>query len=282
MPCGRIRKEIGKGLTMLVDGELKNLKMGVISLDEGEIFKLETQGFEYACVLITGKCDVHLESGMLCTLGPRSNPFEEAPFGVIIAKDEYAAFSARKDTLIGVGCAPAQIKKRSVFISPETVGGGLRGKGNWSRDVRFVLWSDNTEGNMLIAGETCTPSGNWSTIPPHRHQYYIEGEEVPYEETYFFQFSKPQGYGMAWQFNDEKSMDQAFSLKNNDVLYMDQGYHPTVCGPGAILYHLTFISGPYRASKSRVHDDFRLLLEENNMENPYIKQYVKKQTPDLN
>jgi len=110
---------------------------------------------------------------------------------------------------------------------------------------------------MLISGETLTPSGGWSTIPPHRHQYFEDGEEVPYEEIYFFQFSKPQGFGMAWQFNDEGTMDQAFSLRANDALYMSEGYHPVACGPGAELYHLTFISGPYRMSRSRIHQDFQ-------------------------
>src|SRR5690625_6238904 len=93
-------------------------------------------------------------------------------------------------------------------------GGGLRGVDNWERTVRFVCWSDNTEGNMLMAGETCTPSGNWSTMPPHRHQYDILDKEVAYEEAYLFQFSKPQGFGLIWKFDEEK--DQAYSIRDGD------------------------------------------------------------------
>ncbi len=141
--------------------------------------------------------------------------------------------------------------------------------------MRLVCWSDNTQGNQLIAGETLTPSGNWSTIPPHRHQYEIPGAEIPYEEAYFFQFSKPQGYGLIWQFDDEGEMDQAFSLRSNDLAYMGGGYHPTACGPGADLYHLTFIAGPHRKSMSNVHPDFRFLLDENNLENPYARQFTR-------
>jgi 5-deoxy-glucuronate isomerase len=120
-----------------------------------------------------------------------------------------------------------------------------------------------------------TPSGNWSTMPPHRHQYDIPGQEVPYEEVYCFQFTKPQGFGLVWQFDDEGRMDQAFSVKSNDVVFMDKGYHPVVCGPGASFYQVTLIVGPYRMSKSRVHEDYKFLLEESSIDNPYAGQYVK-------
>lgn len=78
-----------------------------------------------------------------------------------------------------------------------------------------------------------------------------------------------------WQFDDEGEMDQAFSIKNNDVIYIDKGYHPAACGPGAAFYQLTLIAGPYRTSKSKVHKNYEFLLEDNHMENPYSRQYVK-------
>ena len=59
------------------------------------------------------------------------------------------------------------------MITPTDVKSGMRGADNWRREVRMVCWSDNTRGEMLLAGETCTPSGNWSTVPPHRHQYDV-------------------------------------------------------------------------------------------------------------
>ena len=195
MACGRIRKQLQNGWTQLVDHELKNLKMGVISLEKGESITLATEDREYACVLVYGECEVTITGGAKERMGPRNNPFEDMPYGIFITRDETITFTALAKTLIGAASAPAAKKTKNTLVTPDRVGGGMRGAGNWEREVRFVCWSDNTEGNMLIAGETCTPSGNWSTIPPHRHQYDVPGEEVPYEEIYFFQFSKPQGYG---------------------------------------------------------------------------------------
>lgn len=270
----RIRKSINKGWTTLVGDELEFLNMGVISLDRGESYQLKTGEREFALVLISGECKVSLESGLAGTMGPRSNPFDEPPYGLFVTREELIHIKALRKTLIGVGSAPAKNKMTNSLVTPDQTGGGMRGAENWERQVRFVCWSDNTEGNMLMAGETCTPSGNWSTMPPHRHQFHIPGEEVPYEELYFFQFSRPNGFGLLWHFDDD-GLDQAYSLKNGDVMCIKNSYHPLVSGPGSTLYHLTFMAGPHRMSRSSVHPDFDHLLEEKGMDNPFQNQFIK-------
>jgi 5-deoxy-glucuronate isomerase len=267
--CGRIRKEIGTGWTPITDGELANLEMAVLRLEGGESHALHTQDREYAIVLIQGNCHVALRSGMKASMGPRRNPFEDVAYALFVSRNEEVGFKAQTDSLFGIASALATKKLAPTFITPNQVDVSMRGAGNWTREVRKVCWSDNTEGNLLLAGETCTPSGNWSTIPPHRHQYDVEGEEAPYEEIYFFQFSHPKGYGLVWQFDDEGDLDQAFSLKAGDAVYHNNGYHPTVCGPGTTLYHLTFMAGIRRESRARVHQDYRYILDEANLENQF-------------
>ncbi len=269
MSCGRVRKGIDVGWTQIIDDELENLKMGVLNLPEGMSYSLKSGHMEYAIVLVYGECFIQVSDELEGVLGPRKDPFSHLASALFLSRDSECIIEAKKDSLIGIGQAPAKEKIEAKLISPNDVKVGHRGVDNWSREVRFVCWSDNTKGNLLIAGETVTPSGNWSTIPPHRHDYYKPGEEVPYEEIYFFQFSRPQGYGLIWQFDDDRNMDQAFSLKSNDAAYMSKGYHPTVCGPGSQLYHLTYISGPYRKSQSSVHKDYEFLLEQSNMDNPF-------------
>jgi 5-deoxy-glucuronate isomerase len=276
MACGRVRKPLNNGWNSIVEGQLHNLRMSVLLLEPGQAFRLSTNGREYACVLIQGECDFRLGGDRRERLGPRRNPFEDPPEAAFASKRQNITLEALRPSLLGVASAPAARRTESAIVRAADIGGGKRGIGNWEREVRFVCWSDNTDGNMLMAGETVTPSGNWSTIPPHRHQYDLPDEEVPYEEVYFFRFSKPQGFGLAWQFDDDLQMDQAWSLRDGDALYMSEGYHPVACAPGADLYHLTFICGPRRVSRARVHPDFRFLLEEENLDNPYARQDVKK------
>ncbi len=275
MGCGRIRKTVGKGLTKLLDDELSMLKFSVISLEKGDIFSLETGDREYGFLLISGECKITTDSGMDNTLGPRMNPWKEKAWAALITREEKVLLKTNENTFLAVGSAPAEKKFDNVIVTPDMTGGGLRGKENWQREVRYVVWSDNSCGNTLLIGETVAPDGNWATMPPHRHQYYIPEEEVPYEEVYYFNFTKPQGFGLVWQFDDEGKMDQAFSIKNNDLVYMDKGYHPVVCGPGSSFYQVTMMAGPYRMSKSRVHDDYKFILEEHGMDNPYFNQHVK-------
>jgi 5-deoxy-glucuronate isomerase len=267
--CGRIRKKIGHGWTQIIQGELHNLQLAVLELEEGDTYQLDTVDREYAAILIRGACQVELQDGRLVHLGPRRNPFEDMPSGVLVTRDETVRFVAVTDCMLGIGSSPAKQKLQNEIVLPAQVDVLTRGADNWTREVRKVCWSDNTEGNLLLAGETCTPSGNWSTIPPHRHQYDVAGEEAPYEEIYFFLFSHPKGYGLIWQFDDEGDMDQAFSLKSGDAIYHNEGYHPTVCSPGTTLYHLTFMAGPRRESRAQVHRDYRYILDKANLENQF-------------
>jgi 5-deoxy-glucuronate isomerase len=267
--CGRIRKEIHSGWTAITSGQLASLELAVLSLEAGEEFALDTGEREHAAVLIRGECQVALDRGLAVILGPRSDPFQAPPFALFVSREETVRFVARRPSLFGIGSSPATTKLANTVVTPAEVEAAIRGADNWAREVRKVCWSDNTAGNLLLASETCTPSGNWSTMPPHRHQVDEAGEEAAYEEVYFFQFSHPQGFGLTWQFDDEGEMDQAFSLKQNDALYHNQGYHPVVGSPGATLYHLSFMAGPQRISQARIHPAFRHLLQDRGMENQF-------------
>lgn len=273
--CGRIRKPIGDGWTPLVEDRLQYLQTAALRLAANESYAFDTGEREYGLVLVHGHCDVAIEGEAAGTLGPRNDPFADPPSGVLAARGARVTVTAREPTLLGVGSAPAAERKPSAIVGPAATRSASRGADNWTREVRFVLWSDNTEGNMLIVGETVTPSGNWSTVPPHRHQIYAEGEEAEYEEVYFIQMSRPRGFGISYQFDDAGALDQPLSLKHNDSVYMGGGYHPTACGPGADLYHLTFMAGPQRISRSRVHPDFVHLLEDKGMANPFDRQTAK-------
>ena len=272
MVCGRVRKQLGAGWTPLVDGQLANLRVGVLRLGAGETHAFGTGERECAVVLVRGHCAMTTVDGPDFEAGPRPDPFEHKPSGAFVSRDETVRVVAREDSLVAIASAPAERKTANTWMSSDDVRQVERGEGAWGRSVRFVFWPDNSEGNMLLVGETVTPPGHWSTMPPHRHDVYTEGEEMSYEEAYLLQFSRPQGFGLIWQFDDDGEMDQAFSLRDGDAAYMGEGYHPVSCSPAATLYHLTFMAGPRRLSQARLHPDYRFLVEEQGMANPFANQ----------
>lgn len=275
----RVRKPIEAGWTELSDDALAQLKVSTLLLAAGDSFAFDTADREYALVLVRGDCRIQVDTGLSGRMGPRENPFEHAPHGAMLGRGQRVQLQAEAETLIAIGSAPAAEALPSSLIRPEDTGGGSRGADNWRRDVRFVCWSDNSAGNLLMAGETCTPSGNWSTIPPHRHELDRPGEEVPYEEAYFFQFSRPEGFGLLRKFDQGYERDEAFTIRHGDVFCIAGDYHPLVCGPGATLYHVTFMAGPYRTSQSSVHPDFTRLLDEKGLTNPFRDQRAQPGGP---
>lgn len=268
--CGRVRRQIKSGINNIIVNELENLKFSVLSLKKGESYTQNTVNREYAIVLVEGFCSLLIKgSGIKKLIGPRKDPFNDLPFALLISRDEEITLTALQNSLIALGSSPAENKYDFSFITPNKVRRTTRGADNWEREIRKVCWSDNTNANYLLVAETIIPSGNWGTIPPHRHQYNTLGEEACYEEIYFFRFSRQEGFGLIWQFNDSGKMDQAFSLKSNDLAFMKNGYHPVVAGPGSYLYQLTMMAGKKRISRARIHDNYKFLLQEKGLNNQF-------------
>lgn len=83
------------------------------------------------------------------------------------------------------------------LITPDQVETGTWGAANFSRTFHSVLVDTDQPVHRLIVGETFTPSGNWSTYPPHKHEKEVPGKEVFMEEFYFFKVNTPDGWGTA-------------------------------------------------------------------------------------
>ena len=128
MASGRIRKKIGNGWTQLVDGEMQNTKMGVISLENGELFTVDTGEREYACVLVYGLCSAVLGEEEFGVLGPRKNPFHDKPFGLFVTREERVTFKALDKTLIGVASALCEKDKKHSRDSRKSGGRNARNR----------------------------------------------------------------------------------------------------------------------------------------------------------
>ena len=134
----------------------------------------------------------------------------------------------------------------------------LRGVGACSREVRNVAMPDAFEADRLLVVEVITPSGNWSSYPPHKHDEDKPGETI-LEEIYYFEIAAgPGGPGFGYQRvygTPERPIDLLAEVRQGDVVLIPHGWHgPAMAAPGYDMYYLNVMACPGRR-EWRITDD---------------------------
>lgn len=187
-----------KGYTPIVhpkNSELKYIEYGVLFLpEEGDEYYGETLGCEVVLTIFSGKFKIGIDCPSQKTFfeeeASRTDVFSEKPTAVYVPKRATYKVTCLSPMLeVGVSKAPADIDYPPAIVRPDEVVEKAVGTWNWRRGFRLVV-VENVKSCKLIVGETVNPPGNWSSIPPHKHDR--EGvNEIPLEEVYFFKL-KPR------------------------------------------------------------------------------------------
>ena len=212
---------------------------------------------EHCLVMLSGHMRVWAGGKDFGAIGGRSSPFEAdiwsfyVPGGMDWRAEaegacEFAVCSAPGKIEPGKPGLPARV------IAPKDVGCLTRGTGTNTRHVRNILPETEPAESLLVV-EVITPSGNWSSYPPHKHDRDALPEESLLEETYYHRFSPPQGFGFQRVYTDDRSIDEAMTIEDRDVVLVPRGYHPVGAAHGYDLYYLNVMAGPKRVWK--FHND---------------------------
>ncbi|HOV06712.1 MAG TPA: 5-deoxy-glucuronate isomerase, partial [Anaerolineaceae bacterium] len=102
--------------------------------------------------------------------------------------------------------------------------------------------------DRLVVVEVYTPSGNWSSYPPHKHderKVAADGSliEADLEEIYFYKFSAPEGFAYQRCYTANGQVDELILAQHNHLVLSPQGYHPVVTAPGYDAYYLNYLAG---------------------------------------
>ena len=125
---------------------------------------------------------------------------------------------------------------------------GRWGAANFSRTYHQILTEisqPDLPARRLIVGETYTPSGNWSTYPPHRHKVDDLPAEARHEEMYYFRVNPPEGFGISRVYTDE-GYEENVAVRDHAMQMLPEGYHTIVSAPGYTTYFLWFLAGAQR------------------------------------
>lgn len=149
----------------------------------------------------------------------------------------------------------------AVYIAESPSPGGFRGfvkrfsesevyevGGPGYRRRVYVTVGEKDPAGSIIAGYVEGERGEWTSYPPHRH------DEKP--EAYVF-FGMGEGFGIQVLMDEEG--EEAYVVRDYDVVLIPRGYHPNVCTSLSGCRYLWIISAPpgKRDLGVSIHPSFR-------------------------
>ncbi len=239
------------GLNRLPVNPCKLLDFQLLNLGDNETYEGVSEDRELLAVILGGKATFTVGDELFERVGGRANVFSGKPHSVYIPCQTGYTITGVGKVEIGLTSAPSDLMSAPYVIPPERVATGAWGAANFSRNYHQILTlvsRPDLPACRLIAGETYTPSGNWSTFPPHKHEKDDLPREAYHEEMYFFKVSPGDGFGLTRYYNAE--IDSSFVVRDNTILMAPNGYHTVASAPGYTTYYLWFLAGNQRIQAS--------------------------------
>ncbi len=226
----------------------EHLTFGAVKLERGQEWVFNTLENELAVAILGGSGDVISNTETYLHVGSRKDVFHGLPTALYFSRKTSIKIVAVTDNLdFAFGFTKATNDYRNRLITPEDISIELRGGENASRQINKMI-SPGFPCDRLVMVEVYTPSGNWSSYPPHKHDKRILDEsgellEADLEEIYFYKINKPEGFVFQRIYNDERTLDELILVTDNHLVLSPEGYHPVVSGFGYDSYYLNILAG---------------------------------------
>lgn len=231
----------------------KLLDFSFLKLNSGETYSGQTGDREYLAVILGGKATFQIGDQRFEKVGGRPNVFAGKPHSVYLPAGVAYTITADSGLEVALPNAPSDLQIDPYMIPPAQVVDGVWGAANFKRYFHQILTQiaqPDLPARRLIVGETFTPSGNWSTYPPHRHEAEDLPREAFHEEMYYFQVSPADGFGICHYYNNQGE-EENFTVRNNTIMMAPIGYHTVVSAPGYTTYYLWFLAGEHRVQATQ-------------------------------
>jgi 5-deoxy-glucuronate isomerase len=214
----------------------------------GDSWGGRTGRHEVCLVLLSGLASVSWSPGQpkAVRLGPRRDVFSDYPHAVYLPPGTTFELRASRATEVAACQSPSSKRFPARLIRPEDCGLEVRGGGNATRQIIDILPASAAADRLLVC-EVLTPAGNWSSYPPHKHDRHAPPIEADLDETYYYRFSGPDGYGIQRLYTPARRSDHVLRVTDGDLVLVRDGYHPFVAAPGYDAYYLNTLAGSFRA-----------------------------------
>ena len=223
------------------------LNMAALRLSEGQSYAGEVGEHEHVSVILGGRGRFTV-ADQVYELGRRPDVFSGMPHALYLPRRTSFRIEALSESLEVASCwVPTDRDYPVQVVRPQDCAIELRGGGNASRQINSIL-PPGFACHRLVCVEVFTPSGNWSSYPPHKHDVHREDErgellEADLEEIYFYKLSRPSGFAYQRVYTGDGRLDELCLARNHDTVLVPEGYHPVVSGHGYTTYYLNFLAG---------------------------------------
>jgi len=229
---------------------------GLYRLEQGQTAAEATGDREAILVLVEGKAQVTAAGQDFGEMGDRMDVFEKTPPACLYVPDgsDWRA-TATTDLTLAICTAPGKGGYPAQVIGPAGIGLEERGKGTNTRFINNIAMEGRDVADSLLVTEVFTPSGHWSSYPPHRHDEDNFPDMTYLEETYYHRLNPAQGFGIQRVFTEDGTLDETMAVENHDVVLVPRGHHPCGAPYGYEMYYLNVMAGPLRKWRFANHPD---------------------------
>jgi len=254
-------------------------------LATGQQWSFSTGENELAIVNLSGVYTVRSNRGEWHGIGGRAHVFAGAAHALYLPRHTDFTIIAEISGEFAVTWVPTDEDHDPWLITPQSVAINVRGGDNVSRQINDLL-PPGSPVHRLVLVEVYTPSGNWSSYPPHKHDVHTVDEngnliEADLEEVYFYKIDKPEGYAYQRVYTGETSplqragfpIDALVRAENNCAVLVPEGYHPVVSAPGYTTYYLNVLAGSAQSLANRDDPRYSWVKESYQTVDPRLPLY---------
>jgi len=242
------------------------LNFAARQMSRGKMWHFETHENELALVILGGTCEITSNVGKWTEVGKRLNVFSGMPYTLYLPPQTRFTVEARSEHLdIAYGWCAAKETHPARLVKPSEVEVEIRGGGNVTRQINKMI-PPGFPSSRLVVVEVYTPSGNWSSYPPHKHDEHIVDNagnllEADLEEVYFYKLDRPEGFAYQRIYTPNRKIDELLMARDSHLVLSPQGYHPVVAAPGYNCYYLNMLAGSAQSLAATDDPDYAWVKE---------------------
>ena len=224
-------------------------------LKPGERTEGETGERELGLVLLGGKCSAASSRGEWKDIGRRPNVFSGMPYALYLPVSTHYSITTETGCDLAFCWCRAEDSYPPRLITPADIEVEIRGGGNATRQINKIIRPEFPAHRLLVV-EVYTPSGNWSSYPPHKHDTHTPPGEVDLEEIYYYRIDRPEGYAIQKLYTPDRHLDETLTVKDGEMVLVPEGYHPVVAAHGYNVYYLNALAGSARSMAASDDPDY--------------------------